>query len=103
MPGDGWLRDPAFSGPFVAYKHMIDQADFPGNVQSGGTNYVTSLNGNIISLADVYLMAAECAAETGDLGYALARVNNVRARAAKLPHKAVGGEDRKSTRLNSSH
>src|SRR5690606_24688467 len=41
--------------------------------------------------ADVYLMAAECAAETGDLAYALARVNNVRARAAKLPHKTVGG------------
>jgi len=91
MPGDAWLRDPAFSGPFVAYKHMIDQADFPGNVQSGGTNYVTSLNVNIIRLADVYLMAAECAAETGDLAYALARVNNVRARAAKLPHKTVGG------------
>lgn len=91
MPGDPWLRDPAFGGPFVGYKHMIDQADFPGNTQSGGTNYVTSLNVNIIRLADVYLMAAECAAETGDLAYALARVNNVRARAAKLPHKSVGG------------
>lgn len=91
MPGDGWLRDPAFGGPFVGYKHMIDQADFPGNTQSGGVNYVTSLNVNIIRLADVYLMAAECAAETGDLAYALARVNNVRARAAKLPHKSVGG------------
>ncbi|MGV3762839.1 RagB/SusD family nutrient uptake outer membrane protein [Parapedobacter sp.] len=91
MPGDGWLRDPAFGGPFVAYKHMIDQADFAGNVQSGGVNYVTALNVNIIRLADVYLMAAECAAETGDLAYALARVNNVRARAAKLPHKSVGG------------
>ncbi len=91
MPGDGWLRDPAFSGPFVAYKHMIDEADFPGNVQSGGTNYVTALDVNIIRLADVYLMAAECAAETGDLAYALARVNNVRARAANIPHKSVGG------------
>lgn len=91
MPGDPWIRDPAFGGPFVGYKHMIDQADFAGNTQSGGTNYVTSLNVNIIRLADVYLMAAECAAETGDLAYALARVNNVRARAAKLPHKSVGG------------
>ena len=91
MPGDGWLRDPAFSGPFVAYKQMIDQADFPGNTQSGGVTYVTALDVNIIRLADVYLMAAECAAETGDLAYALARVNNVRARAAKLPHKSVGG------------
>lgn len=91
MPGDDWLRDPAFSGPFVAYKHMIDQADFPGNTQSGGVNYVTSLDVNIIRLADVYLMAAECAAETGDLAYALARVNDVRNRAANLPVKTVGG------------
>lgn len=91
MPGDGWLRDPAFGGPFVGYKHMIDQADFAGNTQSGGVNYVTSLNVNIIRLADVYLMAAECAAKTGDLAYALARVNNVRARAAKIPVKTVGG------------
>ena len=91
MPGDGWLRDPAFGGPFVGYKHMIDQADFSGNTQSGGVNYVTSLNVNIIRLADVYLMAAECAAETGDLPYALARVNNVRARAANIPLKSVGG------------
>lgn len=91
MPGDGWLRDPAFGGPFVGYKHMIDQADFPGNTQSGGVNYVTSLNVNIIRLADVYLMAAEAAAETGDLNYALERVNDVRLRAANLPRKTVGG------------
>ncbi len=91
MPGDDWIRDPAFGGPFVGYKHMIPQADFPGNVQSGGVNYVTGLDVNIIRLADVYLMAAECAAETGDLAYALARVNNVRVRAANIPPKTVGG------------
>lgn len=91
MPGDDWLRDPAFGGAFVGYKHMIHQADFPGNTQSGGVNYVTGLDVNIIRLADVYLMAAECAAETGDLAYALARVNNVRNRAANIPVKTVGG------------
>lgn len=91
MPGDDWLRDPAFGGPFVGYKHMIHQADFPGNTQSGGVNYVTALDVNIIRLADVYLMAAECAAETGDLAYALARVNDVRNRAAALPVKTIGG------------
>ncbi|MFT4094639.1 MAG: RagB/SusD family nutrient uptake outer membrane protein [Niabella sp.] len=90
MPGDGWLRDPAFGGPFVGSKHMIDQADFTGNTASGGANYITSLNVNIIRLADVYLMAAECAAQTQDLAYALARVNNVRNRAANIPYKTVG-------------
>lgn len=91
MPGDDWIRDPAFGGPFVGYKHMIHQSDFAGNTQAGGVNYVTGLDVNIIRLADVYLMAAECAAETGDLAYALARVNNVRVRAANIPAKTVGG------------
>jgi len=93
MPGNDWMRDPAFHGPFVAYKRMIDQADFPGNVQSGGTNYVTALDVIIIRLADVYLMAAECAAETGDLPYALTLVNNIRNRAANIPFKQIEGSD----------
>jgi len=94
MPGDGWIRDPAVDGPFVPYKTMIDQADFPGNTASG-MNYVTGLNVNIIRLADVYLMAAECAAsdQVNDLSYALARVNDVRERAALIPHKKIGGVD----------
>lgn len=94
MPGDGWIRDPAVDGPFIPYKTMIDQADFPGNIGSDG-GYVTGLNVNIIRLADVYLMAAECAAsdEINDLGYALDRVNDVRARAALIPHNKAGGVD----------
>src|SRR5690625_7449810 len=30
MPGDGWIRDAASAGPFVARKAMINVADFPG-------------------------------------------------------------------------
>jgi hypothetical protein len=72
---------------------MIDQADFPGNVQSGGVNYVTGLDVIIIRLADVYLMAAECAAETNDLPTALTLVNKVRIRAGNIPHKQIDGSD----------
>lgn len=90
MPGDAWIREPAFGGPFVAVKQMIDQADFGGNTSPGTTN-ITGLNVNIIRLADVYLMAAECAAETNDLAYALLRVNDVRTRAATLPAVMAGG------------
>jgi len=93
MPGNEWMRDPAYHGPFVAYKRMIDQADFPGNTQSGGTYYVTGLDVIIIRLADVYLMAAECAAETADLPYALTMVNKVRNRAANIPLKQIDGSD----------
>lgn len=88
MPGDAWIRDPAYGGPFVGMKDMINIADFPGNTVSGSP-YLTSLNVNIIRLADVYLMAAECAVGTGDLDYALTLVNDVRARAALLKPKMI--------------
>lgn len=89
FPGDAWIRDAASSGPFVGYKAMIDLEDFPGNTQNGAP-YVTSLNINLIRLADVYLMAAEAALDT-DLNYALDRVNDVRIRAGKIPHKEING------------
>ena len=44
---------------------------------------------NIIRLADVYLMAAECAVDAEDLGTALSLVNKIRARAARLPNKKI--------------
>lgn len=90
FPGDAWIRDPASGGPFVSKKQMIDKAEFPGNTVSGGP-YITALDVNIIRLADVYLMAAECAIEAGDLPYALDRVNDVRKRAANLPGLMVNG------------
>lgn len=90
FPGDAWVRDPAYAGPFVGKKTMINKADFPGNTVSG-TNSITSLNVNIIRLSDVYLMAAECAVETGDLPYALKLVNAVRQRAATLPLLMING------------
>ncbi|WP_447641881.1 MULTISPECIES: RagB/SusD family nutrient uptake outer membrane protein [Chitinophagaceae] len=84
MPGNGWIRNAATASPFVNYKSMIDEADF-GNYTVPGTPYITAQNINIIRLADVYLMAAECAVETNDLSDALTWVNAVRNRAATLP------------------
>lgn len=91
FPGDDWMREPAFGGPFVSKKQMINKADFGANSVSG-TSQITGLNVNIIRLADVYLMAAECAAQTGELAYALARVNDVRNRAALLPALKIDGK-----------
>jgi len=99
MPGDAWIRDPAYAGPFVGFKSMINQADFSGNTVAGGT-YITGLNINIIRLADVYLMAAECAIETGDLTSALNWVNAVRARAATLPVVSVNGSPAASYKVS---
>lgn len=91
MPGDGWIRDPGFAGPFVGMKHTIEQSQFASNTVAGAQQ-ITGLNVNIIRLADVYLMAAECQVELGNLGAALELVNAIRERAALLAPKQVSGE-----------
>ncbi|SDM56038.1 RagB/SusD family nutrient uptake outer membrane protein [Pedobacter antarcticus] len=90
MTGDSWIRDASNGGPFVNYKNTIEAAQIASGTGPGNTN-ITGLNVNLIRLADVYLMAAECAVETGDLGRAMTLVNAVRARAALLPGKTIGG------------
>ena len=75
----------------MAIKNVIKASEISGNTGPGNPN-VTGLNVNIIRLADVYLMAAECEVEAGSLPLAMTLVNRVRARAALLPKKqAVGG------------
>lgn len=93
MPGDGWIRDPAFGGPFLAQKHTINLSSFATQTVSG-SEYVTGLNVNIIRLADIYLMAAECYVNADNLEEARKLVNKVRERASHLPHKkAADGTD----------
>lgn len=93
MQGDPWIREVSTGGPFVPYKNSIEFAEFTNGTAPGSTN-VNGLNVNVIRLADVYLMAAECQVELGNLAEALRLVNKVRERAANLPaatDKAVGG------------
>jgi tetratricopeptide (TPR) repeat protein len=84
MGGDSWIREVSSGGPFVTYKNTIEFSQFTvGNAP--GTDNVNGLNVNLIRLADVYLMAAECQVELGNLGEALRLVNLVRERAANIP------------------
>lgn len=92
MGGDNWIRESSNGGPFVAYKNSIESAQIASGTGPGNTN-ITGLNVNIIRLADVYLMAAECEVELGNLPRALTLVNNIRTRAGKLEHKKVGGTE----------
>lgn len=92
MPGDAWIRSASYGGPFVGIKTMINASEF-GEHAVSGENYITGLDVNIMRLADVVLMAAECAVELGDLSKALDYVNMVRERANTLPRKQVNGED----------
>jgi len=90
MAGDTWIRDVGNGGPFVPYKNVIEAAQVASNTAPGNTN-ITGLNVNLIRLADIYLMAAECQVELGGLDRALTLVNKVRQRAALLSPKAVNG------------
>ncbi|UYQ91189.1 RagB/SusD family nutrient uptake outer membrane protein [Chitinophaga horti] len=93
MEGDAWIRDPAYAGPFVGMKHMIEKEQFGGQAVKGALQ-ITGLNVNIIRLADVYLMAAECHIDgpAVNLAEALRLINLIRARAALLPAKQIDGE-----------
>lgn len=88
MEGLSWVRNPGNSGPFVNYKTVTDASQIGTHTQTGASN-VSDLVINIIRLGDVYLMAAESAAQQGDLAYSLELVNKVRTRAAKLPSKQI--------------
>src|SRR5699024_9044804 len=65
---------------------MIPQSLFATNAVPG-ENYITDLDVNIIRLADVILMAAECETELSNLNRAKDLVNMVRKRAANLTPK----------------
>jgi hypothetical protein len=93
-PGKSWIRAGFgdISGPYLGKKNVYwngeDALQGAGNwgQQHSGINY------HFIRYADVLLMAAEAAAETGDLATALDYVNQVRARAKNMTYmKVMGG------------
>lgn len=90
MAGDTWVRDVTNGGPFVAYKNVIEASQVASGSAPGNTN-ITGLNVNLIRLADIYLMAAECEVELGATDRALTLVNKVRQRAGQLSPKTVNG------------
>lgn len=83
--GKDWIRAnfSDISGPYLPKKNVY-QASEIGTSQGTGNwgQQHSGLNYNIIRYADVLLMAAEAAVETGDLATALNYVNQVRDRAA---------------------
>ncbi|GMN07660.1 RagB/SusD family nutrient uptake outer membrane protein [Croceitalea sp. MTPC5] len=86
--GADWIRATFadFSGPYLPKKNVY-QANELGTSQGTGAwgQQHSGVNYNIIRYADVLLMAAEAAVETGDLATALNYVNQVRARASNTP------------------
>jgi len=85
-PGQRWIRDQAYSGPYASKKHIWWQKDDSEvnnpNSWAPGSSYKIP----IIRFADVLLMAAEAEIEVGSLDAARDYINQVRARAADPAH-----------------
>lgn len=81
-PGQRWVRDQAYSGPYASKKHIWWQKDDQDVNNPSQWAPGTSYNIPIIRFADILLMAAEAEIETGSLSQALQYINRVRERAA---------------------
>jgi starch-binding outer membrane protein, SusD/RagB family len=82
-PGQGWIRDQAYAGPFSPKKNVFKRAEKgSGSTASGWAQGASANNVNLIRFADVLLMAAECEVEVGSLEKAREYVNQIRTRAA---------------------
>ncbi len=89
MPGQSWIRAEAvhISGPYLSAKNVFIATEEGLQKGTGGWGQIHSgINYNVIRFADVLLMGAEAAAETGDLPTALAWVNLVRNRAKNMTY-----------------
>jgi len=83
--GKEWIRAGFndISGPYLPKKSVYQASEVGDSRGLGGWGQEHSgINYNIIRYADVLLMAAEAAVETGDLATALTYVNQVRERAS---------------------
>jgi starch-binding outer membrane protein, SusD/RagB family len=81
-PGDNWIRDQAYAGPYSPKKFVFYKAT--QNSLTDGSSWTrgwTAINQPLMRFADLLLMAAECEVETGNLEGARALVNQVRNRA----------------------
>ena len=82
-PGNNWIRDQAYGGPYSPIKNTYYKAQERVKTDvSFWTSGITANNYTLIRFADVILMLAECEVEVGSLDKARQLVNEVRARAA---------------------
>ncbi len=89
MPGQSWIRATKedISGPYLPAKNIYQASEQSIQQGTGGWGQQHSgINYNVIRFADVLLMGAEAAAETGDLPTALEWVNLIRNRAKNMTY-----------------
>ena len=92
-PGQDWIADQTFGGPYLNIKNMFTQAEegigFGGIIADYYYVGNSAVNYNIIRYADVLLWAAECEVEVGSLEQARTYVNMVRSRAMTSPTETI--------------
>ena len=82
MPGEGWVADKEYGGPYVPKKHVYyESQEGTLSTASGWAKGPNSNNYEIIRFSDVILWAAEAEIEVGTLEKAREHVNTIRARA----------------------
>lgn len=80
-PGEPWIRDQSYGGPYGPKKNIYWQATAATDADLTSWAPGSAINYLVIRFADVLLMAAECDAQLGNLAVAQGYVNRVRARA----------------------
>ncbi len=85
-PGNDWIRDQNYSGPYAPIKHVYYKSQAGALTDNSfWTGGVTANNYTFIRFADVLLWAAECEVEVGSLANAVTYVNQVRNRVKSNP------------------
>ncbi len=93
-PGQRWIRDQTYAGPFAPKKHVFYKSEKgSGSTASGWAQGASANNVNLIRYAHIILWAAECEVEVGDLNAARALVNQIRQRAANQAGFVKNGAD----------
>lgn len=79
----GWIRDPAYSGPYSPKKNVHEKSSGAQSNVGWGNTALNSVNIHIFRYADLLLLLAEAEVEAGSLENARILVNQVRDRAAQ--------------------
>ena len=86
---NAWSRSGGTFGYFVSLKQNVDPALTDLYLFLCDSQWATSMNRIVFRLADVLLMRAEALAQLGQTGEAIALVNQIRDRAAKMATSSV--------------
>ncbi|HMG93941.1 MAG TPA: RagB/SusD family nutrient uptake outer membrane protein, partial [Chryseolinea sp.] len=96
-PGDAWIRDQAYGGPYLPKKNVMDKAHEQEYYdRTAGWASFNANNLKLLRYADLLLYAAEAEVELGNLEVAQELVNRVRLRAtdpATWVHKYIDPEN----------